>query len=68
MLNSTLKSVNATILSTGVGNVSSISVELQIIGASRVDTGMYTCFANNNISNTSRNIIITVQCKNDAII
>ena len=48
---------------TGVGNVSSVSVELMVIGAMRVDTGMYRCSANNNISNTTRNINITVQCK-----
>ena len=48
---------------TGVGNVTSVSVELMVIGAMRVDTGMYTCSANNNISNTTRNISITVQCK-----
>ena len=48
------------ISSTGVGNV---SVELMVIGAMRVDTGMYRCSASNSISNTTRNISITVQCK-----
>ena len=51
------------ISSTGVGNVSSVSVELMVIGAMRVDSGMYRCSANNSISNTTRNITITVQCK-----
>ena len=51
------------ISSTGVGNVTSVSVELMVIGAMRIDTGMYRCSANNNISSTTRNINITVQCK-----
>ena len=49
--------------STGVGNVTSVSVELIVIGAMRVDTGMYRCSANNSVNSTIRNIIITVQCK-----
>ena len=48
---------------TGVGNVSSVSVELMVIGAMRVDSGMYRCSANNSVNNTTRNITITVQCK-----
>ena len=51
------------ISSTGVGNVSSVSVELMVIGAMRVDSGMYRCSANNSVSTTTRNITITVQCK-----
>ena len=48
---------------TGVGNETSVSVELMVIGAMRVDTGMYRCSANNSINSTTRNINITVQCK-----
>ena len=51
------------ISSTDVGNETSVSVELMVIGAMRVDTGMYRCSANNSIDSTSRNITITVQCK-----
>ena len=51
------------ILFTGVGNVTSVSVELMVIGAMRVDTGMYRCSANNSVSSTTRNINISVQCK-----
>ena len=51
------------ISSTGVGNVTSVSVELMVIGAMRVDTGMYRCSANNSVNSTTRNITITVQCK-----
>ena len=51
------------ISSTGVGNVTSVSVELMVIGAMRVDTGMYRCSANNSVSSTTRNINITIHCK-----
>ena len=51
------------ISSTGVGNVTSVSVELMVIGAMRVDTGMYRCSANNILNATAVNINITVQCK-----
>ena len=49
--------------STGVGNVTSVSVELMVIGAMRVDTGMYRCSANNSVNATAVNINITIQCK-----
>ena len=49
--------------STGIGNVTSVSVELMVTGAMRVDTGMYTCSASNIVNSTTRNITITVQCK-----
>ena len=58
-----LVSGSPVISSTGVGNVSSVSVELMVIGAMRVDSGMYRCSANNSVNTTTRNIIITVQCK-----
>ena len=61
--NNRLESGSPVISSTGVGNVSSVSVELMVIGAMRVDTGMYRCSANNSVSSTTRNINITVQCK-----
>ena len=51
------------ISSTDVGNVTSVSVELMVIGAMRVDTGMYRCSANNSVNSTTRNINIIVQCK-----
>ena len=51
-------------MSTGVGNVSNVSVELMVIGAMRVvDSGMYRCSANNIVGSTTRNINITIQCK-----
>ena len=61
--NSRLTSSAPIMSSTGVGNATSVSVELMVTGAMRVDTGMYTCSANNIISSTTRNINITVQCK-----
>ena len=52
------------ISSTGVGNVSRVSVELMVIGAMRVDTGMYRCSANNGIgSDAAVNISLKIQCK-----
>ena len=49
--------------STGVGNVTSVSVELMMTGTMRVDTGMYTCSASNILGSNTASIIITVQCK-----
>ena len=61
--NNRLISGSPVILSTGIGNVSSVSVELMVVGALRVDTGMYYCSANSSVNRTIRNIIITIQCK-----
>ena len=61
--NNRLVSGYPVISSTGVGNVSSVSVELIMIGAVRIDGGMYRCSANNSVNSTTRNITITVQCK-----
>ena len=61
--NNRLVSGSPVISSTGVGNVSSVSVELMVIGAMRVDSGMYRCSANNSVSRFTRNASITVQCK-----
>ena len=48
---------------TGYGNVTRASVNLTITNASREDTGVYTCSANNNIGSDSSNVSIIVQCK-----
>jgi len=61
--NDRLMSGTAMISPTGVGNVTSVSVELMVTGAMRVDTGMYTCSVSNILNSISRNINITVQCK-----
>ena len=61
--NNRLVSGSPVISSTGVGNVSNVSVELIVIGALREDSGMYRCSANNSVSSITRNITITVQCK-----
>ena len=65
--NNRLVSGDPVISSTGVGNVSSVSVELMVIGAMRVDTGMYRCSASNSVGSTTRNIIVTIQCKLEII-
>ena len=48
---------------TGNGNITRVSVNLTITNASREDTGVYTCSANNSIGSDDRNVSITVQCK-----
>ena len=48
---------------TGYGNVTRVSVNLTITNASREDTGVYMCSANNSIGSDSKSINITVQCK-----
>ena len=47
----------------GYGNVTRVSANLTITNASREDTGVYTCSANNSIGSDSSNVSITVQCK-----
>ena len=48
---------------TGYGNVTRVSVNLTITNASREDTGVYRCSANNSIETDGKNVSITVQCK-----
>ena len=47
----------------GDGNITRVSVNLTIANASREDTGVYTCSANNSIGSDDRNVNITVQRK-----
>ena len=47
----------------GYGNVTRVSVNLTITNASREDTGVYTCSANNSIGIDSKNVSIAIQCK-----
>jgi len=61
--NNRLVSGDRVISPTGIGNVTNVSVELMVIGAMRVDSGMYRCSAINSVSNTTKNINIIVQCK-----
>ena len=48
---------------TGDGNVTRVSVNLTITNASREDTGVYVCSANNSVGSGNKNINITVQCE-----
>ena len=48
---------------TGYGNITRVTVNLTITNASREDTGVYMCSANNSISSDNRNASIIVQCK-----
>ena len=58
-----LVSGSPVISSSGIDNVSSVSVELMVIAAVRVDSGMYRCSASNNINNTTKNVNIIIQCE-----
>ena len=49
--------------STGIGNVSRVSVDLSLTGAMRTSTGTYTCLASNILGMVSRTITIIVQCE-----
>ena len=51
------------IVSTGYGNVTRVSVNLIITNASREDTGVYMCSANNSVGSDNRNACVTVECK-----
>ena len=53
---------------TGYGNVTRVSVNLTITNASREDSGVYMCSANNSVGSNSENINITVQCEFTVII
>ena len=48
---------------TGYGNVTRVSVNLTITNASREDTGVYMCSANNSVGSDNKSISITVQCE-----
>ena len=48
---------------TGYGNITRVSVNLTITNASREDTEVYMCSANNSVGSDTKSINITVQCK-----
>ena len=48
---------------TEYGNVTRVSVNLTITNATREDTGMYICSANNTVGSNDEIVNITVQCK-----
>ena len=50
-------------VSTEYGNITRMSVNMIITNASREDTGVYMCSANNSVGSDSNSINITVQCK-----
>ena len=51
------------VVPTGVGNETNVTVELMVIGAMRVDTGMYRCSASNSVGSNTSNINVTIHCK-----
>ena len=52
--------VPSSIMTTGIGNVSSMSVSMIV---RRGDSGVYSCHTNNFLGNDSSTINITVHCK-----
>ena len=48
---------------TEYGNVTRVSLNLTIKNASREDTGVYMCSANNSVGSDNKSINITVQCE-----
>ena len=52
--------VPGSVVATGVGNVSSVSVSMTV---GRNDAGVYTCIATNSVGNDNHTINITVNCK-----
>ena len=48
---------------TGYGNVTRVSVPLNIENSSREDTGEYMCSASNEIGTDGSNVSITVECR-----
>ena len=49
-------------MSTNEGNVTRVTVDLILTSASREDTDVYECLANNILNNATRNISLIVQC------
>ena len=63
VLNDRISVSDSISLPTGYGNVTRVSVNLTITNASREDTGVYICSANNIVGSDNNNASITVQCK-----
>jgi len=54
---------NSVSVPAGIGNVTSVSVNLTLTNANREDTGLYECSASNSVGSDNRNTSVTVQCK-----
>ena len=63
ILSDTISVSDSVSVPTGYGNVTRVRVSLTITNASREDTGVYTCSANNSIGSDNSNVSITVECK-----
>ena len=49
-------------MSTNEGNVTRVTVDLNLTGASREDTATYMCSASNLLNRATRNVSLIVQC------
>ena len=56
-------SISNTTMSTNMGNITEVTVNLTITNVSREDTGYYTCSASNLLGGNIRNVSLIVQCK-----
>ena len=56
-------SISNTTMSTNMGNITEVTVNLTITNVSREDTGYYTCSATNLLGGNIRNVFLIVQCK-----
>ena len=60
-LNDRVSVGNSVSVLTENGHLARVSVNLTITNASREDTGVYTCSANNSLGNDSKNVSIIVE-------
>jgi len=62
MLSEKTSIINTT-MSTNIGNITEVTVNLTITNVSREDTGYYTCTATNLLGDDIMNFSLIVQCK-----
>ena len=56
-------SISNTTMSTNMGNITKVTVNLTFTNVSREDTGCYTCSATNLLGGNIRNVSFIVKCK-----
>ena len=49
-------------VSTNEGNVTRVTVDLNLTRVSREDSGVYECFVNNPLNTATRNVNLIIQC------
>ena len=56
-------SISNTTMSTNIGNITEVTVNLTITNVSREDSGYYTCSSTNLLGGNIKNVSLIVQCK-----